>query len=122
MKTVRHVPRSPREGPRSIVHPSCEENFRQQFHHFCAKYAKNDEHYESKIYDQYFIKTVRKVPERPHEGPWTIVQSFGEKYFSTKFHHFCAKYFSSFQNFASIVLDTVTTKFDETGSNLINIT
>ena len=38
-----------------------------------------------------------------------------------KFHYFCAKYFSSFRNFPPTVLDIVTTKFDETGADLINI-
>ena len=41
-------------------------------------------------------------------GSQYIVQSFGETYFSMKFHHFCAKYFSRFRNFPTIVLDTVT--------------
>ena len=122
MKTITQVPKRPLEGPRSIVHPLCEKYFPTNFHHFCAKYAKEYKHYDSEIYDQYFIKTVREVPVRPHEGPKTVVQSSGEKYFSTKFHHFRAKYFSSFRNFAPTVLDTVTTKFDETGSSLINIT
>ena len=56
---------------------------------------------------KYFMKSVREVLEKSHEGPRIIVQSFNEKYFSTKFHHFRAKYFSSFRNFPSLVLDTV---------------
>ena len=60
------------------------------------------------------MKTVREISGRPHEGPKTIAQSSGEKYFSTKFHHFCAKYFSLFRNFPSAVLDTVTTDWAHT--------
>ena len=60
------------------------------------------------------------------EDPASVSQNTGqsscEEYFSTKFHHFCAKYFSSFQNFPPLVLDTVTTEFDENGAGLINIT
>ena len=48
--------------------------------------------YWRELYPSYCIKTVRAVPQGPHEGPRTIVQSFGEKDLSTKFHHFCAKY------------------------------
>ena len=107
MKTVRHLPKSPREESRSIVHPSCEEYFPTEFHHFYAKYAKQQKHYDSAICYQYCIKTLREVPGRPHEGPKTVVQSSGKKYFSAKFHHFCAKYFSSFRNFPPTVLDTV---------------
>ena len=53
------------------------------------------------------MKTIRKVPGTPPEGPRTIAKVSGEKYFSTKFHYFASKYFSSFRNFASPVLDTV---------------
>ena len=73
----------PRDGPRSIVHRSCEKYFPTKFHHLYAKYAKEHKHYESKNYDQYFIKTVREVPGKPHEGPKIVLQSFGKKYFST---------------------------------------
>ena len=55
-------------------------------------------------------------------GPRPIVNSFGGEYFSTKFHHFRAKYFSSFRKFAGRILDTLATNFDETSFNLINIT
>ena len=75
-----------------------------------------------KLVSNILMETARKVPGRPREGPRTIVQSSGEKYFSTKFQKFCAKHFSSFRNFPGTVLDTVTTKFDETGSSPINIT
>ena len=51
----------------------------------------------------------RKVPRRSQD----YLQSSGEKYFSIKFHHFRAKYFSSFQNFPPHVPDTVTTKFEK---------
>ena len=62
-----------------------------------------------KIVSETLMKTVRKIPERPHDDPMTIVRSSGEKHFSTKFHHFGAKYFSSFRNFpplAKIILNT----------------
>ena len=91
MKTVRPVPKRPRESSNSIVHPSCEKYFPTKFHNFCAKYTKEHEHYELKIYDQYFKKTVKEVPGRPHEGPKTVVQSSSEKYFPTRFHYFRAK-------------------------------
>ena len=84
-----------------------EKYFPTKFHNFWTVYAKEQKHYDSEIYNQYFIKTVREIPGRPHECPKTVVQSSGEKYFSTKFHHFCVKYFSSFRNFPSVVLDTV---------------
>ena len=58
----------------------------------------------------------------PSECHTTIVQSPSEKYSSARFHHFCAKYFSSFQNFAAAVLDTVTTELNETGADPINQT
>ena len=58
----------------------------------------------------------------PSDRRRTIVKSSGETYFPTKFHHFGAKYFSSFRNFPGRILDTVTTEFDETSANLINIT
>ena len=64
------------------------------------------------------MKTVKQVPETPHERPWTIVQSTHEKYLSTKFHHFCAKFFSPLRILSGRILDTVTTKFDETGASL----
>ena len=63
----------------------------------------------------------KEFPEKPHGDPKTIIQSFGEKYLPTTFHHFRAKYFPSFRNFAPRILDTVTTEFDETEYNLINI-
>ena len=56
-----------------------------------AKYAKHHEQYESKFYGQYFIKTVRAVPGRPHEGPNVEIQFCGEKYVSTKFQQVCAE-------------------------------
>ena len=81
MKTVRQVPKRPREGPRSIVHPlcdprsivhpSCEKYFPTKFYHFCSIYAKEHEHNETKIYDQYCIKTVREVP-----GAHTLQEAF----------------------------------------------
>ena len=54
-------------------------------------------------------------------GPRAIVQLSCEKYFPIKFQNFRAKYFSSNQNFPSIVLDTVITKFDVTSANIISI-
>ena len=45
-----------------------------------------------------FMKTVSEIPGKPHENPKTIVQHFVEKHVSAKFHNFCAKSFSSFQN------------------------
>ena len=57
-----------------------EKYFVPTFHIFLPKYAKNK--MKSINYKQYFIQTVRKVPVRPHEGPRTIVQSFGEKHFN----------------------------------------
>ena len=60
------------------------------------------------------MKTVREVSGRPRECPRVILQSSGAKYFSTKFHHFRAKYFSSFRNFPRTVLDTVTTEWAHT--------
>ena len=68
---------------------------------------KNDEHYESKNYEKDFMETVRNIPGRPHDRSRIILQTSGEKYFSTKFHIFCVKYFSSFRNVAGSVLDTV---------------
>ena len=59
--------------PSLIAYPSCEKYSPSKFHHLCAKHAKQQEHYESKIYDQYFIKTIREVPGRPRENPKIIV-------------------------------------------------
>ena len=66
------------------------------------------------------MKTVRKISGRPRDCPRVILQSSGEKHFSTKFHHFCAKYFSSFRNFAPAVLDTVTTECAHTLHESLN--
>ena len=108
MKTVMQVSKEPR-GTQMNCKSLIWQVYPTKFHHFCAKYAKKHEHHESKTYDQQILKTVRKVPERTHEGPKTVVQSSGEKYFSTKIHHFRAKYFSSFRNFPPLVLDFFST-------------
>ena len=87
----------PTKAPGLLHSPHVKKYFRPYFIISRTKYDKNDEHYESKISNKYFIKTVMKVPERPQEDPRTIVMSFYEKYFSHKFHHFCAKYFHHFK-------------------------
>ena len=91
------------------------------FHQFHKKCAKNNEHYESKNNKQYFMKTAREVPERPREDPRAMVLCSGEKYFSYRFHHFRAKYFSSSRNFPPLVLDTVMSPRAHTTRNPINI-
>ena len=58
---------------------------------------------------------------RPRGCPGTIVVSSGEKYVSTKFHYFRKKYFLLFRIFPQLVIDTVTTKCNETKSGLSNI-
>ena len=113
---------SPRKGPGTSVWYSGEEYFSPYFHNFHAKSAKIFDFYNSNIYDKYSIKIVRNVPGGPSECPRIIVKSSDEKYFSNKFHHFRAKYFSSFENFSVQILYTVTTECDETGADLINIT
>ena len=74
------------------------------------------------MYDEYIIKLVRKVPGRPHEIPRTIVLSSGEKKNPTKFHNFRLIFFSSFQNVAGTVLDTVNTWGILNGSVLTAVT
>ena len=78
--------------------------FRQHFIIFTRNMPKLISTRSQKNYYQYFMKSFRAVPERHQESPWTIVQSSCEKYFSTKFHHFCAKYFSSFEMFAPLLV------------------
>ena len=56
----------------------------------------------------------RDVLGRPSECPRKSGKSSCEKYFSTEFHHFCANYFTSSQNFAPAVLDTATTEWAHT--------
>ena len=68
------------------------------------------------------MKTVREVPGKSREGPTTIVQSFNEKIFFEQISSFLQKIFSPFQDVPGTVLDTVTTEFDDTGADLINIT
>ena len=50
-----------------------------------------------------------KFPRKPSESPRTIIQSSCEQYFTSKIYHFCAKYFSSFRNFAPTVHNTMAT-------------
>ena len=69
METVRDVTKRPREDLMLIVHPCREQYFPTTFYHSRAKYAKNHERYDSKNYDQYFIKTGKKSPRRPREAP-----------------------------------------------------
>ena len=107
-----------REGavnvPRLLDSHLVKNNFRPTFIIFMRNLPKVLTSRSRKIYDKYSIKIVRDVPGRPRECPRIILQSSGEKHFSTKFHHFCAKYFSSFRNFPGTVLDTVTTDWAHT--------
>ena len=98
METVRKIPGRSRVGPKAIVQSSCEKYFPTTFYHFFAKYAREHEYYRSQIYNQHFTKTVRKVPGRPHEGPKTVVQSSGEKYFTPNFIIFGRNIFHHFDN------------------------
>ena len=59
-------------------------------------------------YTEYSIKNPKELPRRPQKDPGPIVQSSGGKYFSTKFYHFRASYFSTFRIFPATVLETVT--------------
>ena len=69
------------------------------------------------------MKTVREIPEGPANDATLFYSLLANNIFPTKNkqqqQHVCAKYF---RNFAATVLDTVTTKFDETGADLIYIT
>ena len=64
------------------------------------------------------IQHAREAPKIHQESPGTIVVSSGGKYSPTIFHPFRASYFSSFQNFAPRILDTVITP----GANTLKTT
>ena len=68
------------------------------------------------------IKHNREAQKSLREDPGIIVESSGEKCFSTILNHFRATYFSLLRNFAAPVLDIVNTQCDETKPGPINIT
>ena len=64
----------PRKGPRAILQPSDENMSRRHFNILSRNIPKMVSA-RFMNYEQYYMKTVRNVPESLHEGPRTIVQS-----------------------------------------------